>query len=72
MFSIELIIQYFKITGGAINQAKGALSNWWSNLTTNQMTGTAIDDAELPPGDNSIRMSQEELRQESNQEEIQM
>lgn len=43
-----------KAVGGAINQAKGALSNWWSNLTTNQVTGTAVDDAELAASETDI------------------
>lgn len=30
------VLLYFLITGGALSQAKGAFSNWWSNLTTPQ------------------------------------
>lgn len=43
-----------KAVGGAINQAKGALSNWWSNLTTNQVTGTVIDDGEVANPDTDV------------------
>jgi len=31
-----IITFYLFIIGGAISQAKGAVTNWWSNLTTTQ------------------------------------
>lgn len=43
----QAVVSTGKAVGGAINQAKGAFSNWWSNLTTNQVTGTVVDDAEV-------------------------
>ncbi|KAK3915824.1 Late secretory pathway protein AVL9-like protein [Frankliniella fusca] len=43
----QAVVSTGKAVGGALNQAKGALSNWWSNLTANQVTGTVVDDAEL-------------------------
>lgn len=70
-FYYILLFLFFYFAGGAINQAKGALTNWWSNFTTNQVTGTGVDDAEfasedlentgtsLEHGQNSVHLSTE-------------
>lgn len=36
MIFFSIITLYLFIIGGAISQAKGAVTNWWSNLTTTQ------------------------------------
>jgi len=48
------LILYF--LGGAITQAKGALSSWWSNLTTN----TPAESGALPPGQTNTVVVTEE------------
>lgn len=59
----QAVVSTGKVVGGAINQAKGALTNWWSNLTTNQVTGTGVDAAEFASEDARITATSGEQRQ---------
>lgn len=52
-----LINQLF--IGGALSQAKGALSNWWSTFQT--QPAEATEEAEEALGPNGMRMSDIDL-----------
>lgn len=45
-----------KAVGGAITQAKGALSNWWSAITTQPtpIHTTIVDEVQRPPSNSEI------------------
>lgn len=53
----EKLLEFF--LGGAISQAKGAFSNWWS--TFHQQPTEATEEAEEALGPNGMRMSDIDL-----------
>lgn len=50
---------WFVFLGGAISQAKGALSSWWS--TFHQQPAEAAEEAQEALGPNGMRMSDIDL-----------
>lgn len=45
-FWIELKLNYIFVVGGALSQAKGALSSWWNNFMVNPEQGQKVSEAQ--------------------------
>ena len=54
------VAQTSKVVGGAITQAKGALSHWWSNF---QQPAEAAEEGQDALGPNGVRMSDIDLKE---------
>lgn len=56
----RVVVQTSKVVGGALSQAKGALSHWWSTF---QQPNEATEEGQDALGPDGVRMSDIDLKE---------